>query len=238
MQKIETKRKSNIYYILLIFSIIFLIFTNSELMNKPKKIESMNITTISPEKIIKGNKFNLFGDKSVFIINGTGFLSDSKLYVNNTALETEYGNEGYMTAILPDEFYTKKRVLNIQLRSENSKDSINISNEIKIPVVELKELQDMVIKRVSPDTISKNQKFNIVNGQSALGINGRNFKSGCKIYANNIELNTTFGDETFITAIVPDEIYNKEGKIQIQVRYFDMENETNHVSNKMIIPVK
>lgn len=240
MHKIKTKRIKYAYYVILIISVTLLVITNSEFMNKPMQIESMKIAEISPTKISKGNKFNLFGDKSVIVINGIGFLSDSKLYVNNTALETAYGNEGYITAILPDKFYDRERVLKLQLRRENTNEnSINISNEIEVSVVDIKnEVQDMNITQTNPQSVIKNQKFNIFNGQSALGLTGQKFISGCKIYANDLELNTSFGNENFITAILPNEIYAREGDIKIRVRYLDMENEIIHVSNEVIIPVK
>lgn len=238
MKKKLTSKK--FYYALLTIVIVTFVITNSEWLNKPKQVESMSITQVSPRKILKENRFNIWQNKSVFVLNGSNFLPDAKLYVNNKEIETAFGDKGLITAVVPDNLYSSAGELTLQLKSiKYPSNNEQVSNMVKIPVIEIKkEVQDMDIGQTNPSTINVSKKFNIFNDQSSLSLDGQNFIKGCKIYANGIELDTTYGSDKLITAVVPDNIYSQKGEIKIQVKYIDLDQEIIHISNTVTILVK
>ncbi len=235
----KTNIKKYFYITILVISIGLLIITNSEIMIKAKQIQAMNITETSPKKILAGSKFNLYNDESLIIINGSGFMTESKLYVNNKPIVITCATENYISGILPDKCYDDKATLKLQLKRAIDNDLEYVSNQVEIPIVKIeKEVQNMKVSGSSPLSIERNKKFNVFNGQSALGLTGDNFNKGCKIYANDQELETTFGNDQFITAVVPEQLYSKKGSLKIKVKFNDIENEVIHTSNTITISIK
>lgn len=85
---------------------------------KIKKYILPKIDSVSPNKIKKGVKFNLYNNKSVIIVEGSNILKNSKLVINNTELADTVIAGKIMTAFLPNNFYDKTQVLYLKIKND------------------------------------------------------------------------------------------------------------------------
>ncbi len=75
-----------------------------------------------------------------------------------------------------------------------------------------------LITMVSPAGTVVRKGFNVQpNGKSALSIVGSRFERGGMVVANGTELDTTFGNPDWVTAILPDSFFAAPGEVQLQV---------------------
>ncbi|GAA4828698.1 LTA synthase family protein [Paenibacillus vulneris] len=97
--------------------------------------EAMEITGVSPSEIQAGVIFNQWMGKSAIAVQGKNILPGSVLYINDQPLETTYGDKGFITAIVPDNFYSKAGILDLQIKLFDSKKIlVSESNKVKVKV--------------------------------------------------------------------------------------------------------
>jgi hypothetical protein len=125
---------------------------------------------------------------------------------------------------------SKNEISNIktspEIKTENNETKNNYNSQVKI-----------MITKVEPNEITAGKVFNPINGQAAMGIRGENFNKNCMIYINDQPLITTFGSTMFITTIVPNNLYENPGVIQVQVKELNNKLIVNQ-SNKVEIVIK
>ena len=74
------------------------------------------------------------------------------------------------------------------------------------------------IDRLYPDKIVAAQPFNVqANGQSALAATGAQFAAGARMLINGHPLHTTLTDPNTVSALLPKELFAKEGVYAITV---------------------
>lgn len=100
---------------------------------------------------------------------------------------------------------------------QNSEDVI-VSNEVIV------EDEEIVIDTVSPNTVIIGAVEYLYDGKLALSIKGSGFKSGDVIYVNSTACDTTFGDDTWLTCVVEEEVYVTESILGINIRRNKSEN--------------
>jgi hypothetical protein len=75
------------------------------------------------------------------------------------------------------------------------------------------------ITHIYPDRTRSGEPFNRQpDGAAAIAVIGSGFAGGDRIYWNEVALDTTFGDPTLLTAIVPHALYGRPGDVVITVR--------------------
>jgi hypothetical protein len=100
---------------------------------------------------------------------------------------------------------------------------------LDLPGVAIKESDRVRIGKLHPDSTTVGGKFQVQpNGQSALAIEGANFQPGSIILFDGREIQTTYGNPRFITALVPDEFFSHPGVVKVNVL-----NPNGDVSQKM-----
>lgn len=96
---------------------------------------------------------------------------------------------------------------------------------------------EMIIEHTYPSTIKAGKKFNMQpNGMSALAIKGKGFIKGSTLYLNDKPFKEVTIEDNIITTLVPDDIYSKPGKIEVQIKY-ELNSKIITESNKMIINI-
>ncbi|MEP6535862.1 MAG: hypothetical protein ABJF23_11125 [Bryobacteraceae bacterium] len=71
---------------------------------------------------------------------------------------------------------------------------------------------------VTPAATPESTKFNVQSdGTSAFSVNGNGFVRGASIMANGRKLPTIFGNAGWMTATMPDDLYEKPGVVTIKV---------------------
>lgn len=103
--------------------------------------------------------------------------------------------------------------------------------------ITLKQANSSVIDRVDPIEIIVGEKFYETEGVSTLGVYGSKFQLGDIIYLNNQPQDTTFGNEGWLTCFVPDEFYEKQGRVQVQVKRIDDKGKIIEKSNIKVIRI-
>jgi len=96
----------------------------------------------------------------------------------------------------------------------------------------------IVIERVYPSEIIAGQHFNEIDGEDAIAIEGAGFLEKSSIYANGIKLDTAFGGENLLTAILPKKFYSNPGNLEIQVKLVNSKNTVIDKSNIMVVKVE
>lgn len=94
-----------------------------------KQANNSIINRVNPEKIIAGQRFNESEGVSTMGVYGKKFQPGDIIYINNVAQDTTFGNEGWLTCFVPDDFYKKHGRMKIQVKRLNEKGKvINQSN--------------------------------------------------------------------------------------------------------------
>ena len=78
-----------------------------------------------------------------------------------------------------------------------------------------------IIEGTNPPSIKAGEIFNDYNGKSVIGVHGENFIEGSFIYLNGEKLPTDYHDESYVTAIVPSNLYDAPGTLEVQVKGID-----------------
>jgi hypothetical protein len=158
--------------------------------------------------------------------------SGSNMYITNVSdnYNVFYYGPGFINNIIFDD-QTLKTYINPDT-IDKSKPYMTVQyNNGNLKLVE-KTTKEIIIEKTSPSQIFVNTFFNKQpNNSSAIIVEGKGFTPNCKIYMNNIPLETTYGNENLLTALVAMEFYSSERKITLEVKTND-----NH-SNKLLINV-
>ncbi|GIP35116.1 LTA synthase family protein [Paenibacillus sp. J2TS4] len=67
---------------------------------------------------------------TIIAVNGKNFYKDSIVFVNGKPLDTTYGDEGFLTAILPAKYNAKVGKLNFQIKLFDSKGKVLVQSNI------------------------------------------------------------------------------------------------------------
>ncbi|MBU3143470.1 IPT/TIG domain-containing protein [Clostridium sp. CF012] len=94
------------------------------------------IEEISPKQIEVMQKENLIDGKVAISVIGSGFKEDDKIYINNEMQITSFGGEKLVTCLVPKKFYVKPQELDIQIKQTLKVEQVEVSNYLKIEVVE------------------------------------------------------------------------------------------------------
>ncbi len=83
-----------------------------------------SLVSIGPSGTVVAAKFNAQADgSSAFSVNGKGFVRGAVVTANGQKLVTVFGNEGWLTAIMPADLYEKPGVMAIKVVNPNGKES-------------------------------------------------------------------------------------------------------------------
>lgn len=103
---------------------------------------------------------------------------------------------------------------------------------------------EMKIMSTYPESINKQEPFNVHNGESSLGVYGENFVvanpnfiSGSHIYINGEKQPTAYGGTDFLSTSVPSKFYEEKGVLEIQVKVVDSNENVLSSSNIVTITV-
>jgi phosphoglycerol transferase MdoB-like AlkP superfamily enzyme len=97
--------------------------------------------------------------------------------------------------------------------------------------------QDIKIETVTPNSFKAGEILDPQYGGTIIAIHGTGFLKDSKIYANGKPLNTTFGNNGFVTAVLPKELLNSSGNIDIQLDIVDMKGKILSTSNSVQVTV-
>jgi len=106
-------------------------------------------------------------------------------------------------------------------------------NDGRVSEVERNEEIKIIISNVYPKEIIGSSFNAQKNGESAISIEGSNLNEDCKIIINSKELEITYSPE-FISTIVPKSLIQGKSSLDVCVKNFKNNVESNHV----IIPIK
>jgi len=138
-------------------------------------------------------------------VNGTGFLSGSKVRFNSTELATTFGSDAQLTATVPASSLTTGGVASIT--AVNPAPGGGTSNSATFTV----NSQVPTIANLSPG-------FAIVGGQQfTLTVNGTGFASNSVVRWNDSDRMTSFVSATRLTATIPATDIASQGTANVKV---------------------
>jgi len=82
----------------------------------------------------------------------------------------------------------------------------------------------ILLREVIPAEVTAGVIFSPFNGQASLAVIGNGFLPNSTIYLDNHPLETSYGSEELLTALVPPRLYKKSGKLKVTVKVFDSKN--------------
>lgn len=97
--------------------------------------------------------------------------------------------------------------------------------------------EKIILNSVKPKEITAGENFNLWNNESSLELFGDNFVPDCQIYLNGKPQPTAFGNESYLTTIVPAAYYNKPGELEVQVKLTDTMGKIIAESNLLTINI-
>ncbi|MEC1744263.1 LTA synthase family protein [Schinkia azotoformans] len=195
---------------------------NKDIANK------ITISGITPNKIDPATWDGIIG------IEGSNFAPKSKVYINGKELDTAYGNGNYISSKIPKRYFENKKNMEIQIKTYNNKSKLISESEV------IKIALGNVVNTVVNDSEKELNIFDIVprdvvsieSWDGIIGLNGSSFSVSSEVYINGKPVPTTFGNEEYITAVIPDEYYKEPGQLEIKVM-----NSKYQSSNKVILTV-
>lgn len=96
----------------------------------------MVVSDTNPPQIVAGKLFNPWNNKSTIGIIGNHFVEKSQIFLNGEPIKTDFSNDGYLTAIVPKDYYQTPGKLKVQVKVIDSmRNVISESNTIEISIV-------------------------------------------------------------------------------------------------------
>lgn len=156
------------------------------------------------------------GESAIAVI-GENLGRGCRLQANDRILAPPSGGPRDMAAIVPRELFAQPGTLAIRVVEPNGR----ASNELQFVVYPASGPPPR-ITRLFPDSTRAGEGFNVqANGESALGVTGEGFLPQAVVVFAGRELKTNFENPGALGALVPPELYKKEGGVAVTVRNAD-----------------
>lgn len=194
--------------------------------------ESIELSSLSKDIIVKGYEENTINGDTVITIDGEGFKQGDIIYVNKQEVNTAIGNDKYLSFLINKELYHKDSILKVQLKRKTPKGIIYLkSNEKTIKIIEAKEIIDdsIQIYEIGPSKIKRMETDYLIDNKVAISVIGRGYIKEDVIYINGEPLATTFGSETVLTCLLPRKFYTNIGNLDVQIKRKKDINVTNNI---------
>jgi hypothetical protein len=105
---------------------------DSNPLPQPAATASPHIDSITPAGTAAGVVFNRQPDGSAaFSVNGSGFAAGAVITANGEKLTTAFGNAGWVTAVMPRNFYAQAGRVAIQVTNPDGATSNTLDFEVK-----------------------------------------------------------------------------------------------------------
>jgi hypothetical protein len=221
--------------IFLSFAIIADVFSEFISLNSPKVVKLaivsfvIVLSLINATSILYGYYMNSFPQRvNHEILERASQIEESGVKLNEITLLKQI--DGLFGSVMPYEkifiHYWIKDYYGLSI-------DINNFNWVDIyDIAQLPKLKFYVIDEIIPNRTQVGEDFQVFNKSSAIAIRGENFTRDCVVYFNEIPLDTTFGNSSFITAVVPSELY------KMTIEYYVVVESDKYISNTEIFKVE
>ena len=179
------------------------------------KLPVPRINQVLPDKVLEGQAFNEQpGGGSALSILGAHFGPGARIRFNGEPVETVVSSSNNVAAIIPAKFFAKAGVLAVSVDLPDGR----VSNQLPWVILPKSGPPPAVLQLYPPST-KAGQKFNVQSdGQSAMGLTGRGFLPGAKIFLNGEEVNSTFDDLDRMGCLFPEKFFAQAGEVRVTVR--------------------
>lgn len=196
------------------------------------------LRAISPSVTHVGTSFNAQpGGLSALSIDAENATPGTVVIMGDRQLATTYGNNRWLTALVPVELVTEPARYVVYLT-----DGITESNRLEFVVTDGDTAsasaapsaatptsgvaqRPLVLHKLNPNRTQVGKVFNAQpNGQAALSVECENATPGTVIIFGDVPLATSYGSERWVTAIVPPELYSHPGRYEVYLRSGDRES--------------
>ena len=92
-----------------------------EALQSPRMAPPQVLRVVPPEASV-GVPFNVLptGGESIINVYGAGFQSGAVVLFDDVVLDSAVGNEGWMTAFVPDDLYAREAVVKVRVRNPDN----------------------------------------------------------------------------------------------------------------------
>lgn len=190
------------------------------------------LRSIAPPRSQAGKGFSVQPDgQSALSITAEHATRGTYVFLGETRLQTTFGNPAWLTALVPSEVLMKPGRYPVYLS-----DGIRASNQLEF-IVSLHESagpdpapsilvphatsgsEPPFLRQLTPASTSAGLGFNIQpNEQSAISVDCENATPATIIIFGATPLVTTYGNQHWLTALIPAELYARPGRYQVHLK--------------------
>lgn len=154
---------------------------------------------------------------SAISVRGADFEHASTIRFGDQDLETTFGDQTALTALVPQALYKNPGSITVTVVNSDG----GISNGAAFRVLDPASAPP-VSSQLYPSSTAAGVGFNPQpNGDSALAIEGAGFRPGAIVEFGGKSLETTFGTQTALSALVPAALTRTPGIVKIVVKNAD-----------------
>ena len=177
-----------------------------------------HLDQVAPARVAAGMPFQVQPDgRSAIIVRGTNLSPQSRIRLNGHVLETSGGDGTQLNAFVPAELIKEPGQFPVSVETPEGQ----LSNSLPFWVLSSSGPAPE-IGQLYPAEYQAGKPFNQQpGGASALGVTGRNFLPDPVIEINGEATVTAFGGPEQLSALVPDKLIQKPGRLKITVRNRD-----------------
>jgi hypothetical protein len=173
------------------------------------------IADVQPAKVTAGRPFNVQKDgNAALAVTGENLFRGSRLLWNGEPLETYGYGTAAVSAIVPRRLYEQSGRVAITVEQPGGR----ISNALPLTVFPATGAAPVISELFPPKTRAGTVFNRQSNGGAAMGLTGANFRQGVVVVFGGVPLETVFSDVDRLSALVPANLLEKPGAVDVVAR--------------------